>query len=61
MLGILNISTIKFPAGTKGFQLDSIARVNLWNAGLDYNHGTGHGVGSFLGVHEGPSIYFKKF
>ena len=60
LIGHINLSTIKFPAGTKGFQLDSIARVNLWNAGLDYNHGTGHGVGSFLGVHEGPQSISKN-
>ncbi len=61
LIGHINLSTIKFPSGTKGFQLDSIARVNLWNAGLDYNHGTGHGVGSFLGVHEGPQSISKNF
>ena len=51
---------LKFPAGTRGYQLDSIARFNLWNDGLDYNHGTGHGVGSFLGVHEGPQSISKN-
>ncbi len=60
LLGHLNISMLKFPAGTKGFQLDSIARYNLWNDGHDYNHGTGHGVGSFLGVHEGPQSISKN-
>ena len=60
LLGHLNISMLKFPAGTKGYQLDSIARFNLWNDGLDYNHGTGHGVGSFLGVHEGPQSISKN-
>ena len=60
LLGHLNISMLKFPAGTKGYQLDSIARYNLWNYGLDYNHGTGHGVGSFLGVHEGPQSINPK-
>jgi Xaa-Pro aminopeptidase len=43
-----------FPKGTRGSQLDSLARRPLWEAGLDYAHGTGHGVGSFLSVHEGP-------
>ncbi|RFU74176.1 xaa-pro aminopeptidase [Trichoderma arundinaceum] len=43
-----------FPKGTTGFALDSLARQHLWRAGLDYRHGTGHGVGSFLNVHEGP-------
>ncbi len=60
LLGHLNISMLKFPAGTRGYQLDSIARYNLWNDGLDYNHGTGHGVGSFLGVHEGPQSISKN-
>lgn len=43
-----------FPAGTRGSQLDALARQHLWMAGLDYSHGTGHGVGSYLSVHEGP-------
>ena len=43
-----------FPEGTNGASLDSITRSGLWNAGLDYGHGTGHGVGAFLNVHEGP-------
>ena len=60
LLGHLNISMLKFPIGTRGYQLDSIARYNLWNDGLDYNHGTGHGVGSFLGVHEGPQSISKN-
>ncbi len=60
LLGHLNISMLKFPVGTRGYQLDSIARFNLWNDGLDYNHGTGHGVGSFLGVHEGPQSISKN-
>src|SRR3546814_9493383 len=42
------------PAGTNGGQLDALARQYLWKEGLDFDHGTGHGVGSFLGVHEGP-------
>ena len=48
-----------FPAGTTGSQLDSIARQFLWQAGVDYAHGTGHGVGSFLAVHEGPQRIAK--
>ncbi|MCA9453485.1 MAG: M24 family metallopeptidase C-terminal domain-containing protein, partial [Nitrospira sp.] len=44
----------RFPEGTTGSQLDALARAPLWTMGLDYDHGTGHGVGSFLGVHEGP-------
>ena len=47
------------PAGTSGGQLDSFARAPLWQAGLDYDHGTGHGVGSYLGVHEGPQRVSK--
>ncbi len=43
-----------FPEGTTGAQLDAFARKPLWDAGLDYGHGTGHGVGSYLSVHEGP-------
>jgi Xaa-Pro aminopeptidase len=43
-----------FPVGTTGYILDVLARKALWSSGLDYRHGTGHGVGSFLNVHEGP-------
>ena len=52
--GHIAIARAVFPAGTTGAQLDSLARAALWRAGLDYRHGTGHGVGSYLGVHEGP-------
>jgi Xaa-Pro aminopeptidase len=52
--GHIAIATAIFPKGTRGSQLDSFARRPLWEAGLDYAHGTGHGVGSFLSVHEGP-------
>ncbi len=52
--GHIAIATAVFPRGTRGSQLDSFARRPLWEAGLDYAHGTGHGVGSFLSVHEGP-------
>jgi Xaa-Pro aminopeptidase len=52
--GHIAIATSVFPRGTRGSQLDSFARRPLWEAGLDYAHGTGHGVGSFLAVHEGP-------
>ena len=48
------VDTAVFPKGTRGTQIDSFARRPLWEAGLDYAHGTGHGVGSFLSVHEGP-------
>ena len=49
------LATARFPHGTTGSQLDALARVALWRAGLDYDHGTGHGVGCYLGVHEGRS------
>ena len=52
--GHIALSRAIFPAGTRGVQLDALARQHLWAAGLDYNHGTGHGVGSYLSVHEGP-------
>ena len=52
--GMINLSMVKFPKGTRGVQLDAFARLPLWQAGKDYNHGTGHGVGSFMNVHEGP-------
>lgn len=52
--GHIAIATALFPNGTRGSQLDSFARRPLWEAGLDYAHGTGHGVGAFLSVHEGP-------
>ncbi len=52
--GHIAIATIRFPKGTRGSQLDVLARQYLWAAGIDYAHGTGHGVGSYLSVHEGP-------
>jgi Xaa-Pro aminopeptidase len=52
--GLIGISTLRFPAGTRGSEIDAIARMALWRHGLDYAHGTGHGVGSYLAVHEGP-------
>jgi Xaa-Pro aminopeptidase len=52
--GHINLAMQKFPEGTGGIALDALARTFLWNAGLDYGHGTGHGVGAFLNVHEGP-------
>ena len=52
--GHIALATALFPKGTRGTQLDSFARRPLWDAGLDYAHGTGHGVGAFLSVHEGP-------
>ncbi|WP_285268898.1 aminopeptidase P family protein [Kaistella rhinocerotis] len=52
--GLIQLSMVKFPKGTRGVQLDAFARLALWMEGKDYNHGTGHGVGSFMNVHEGP-------
>jgi Xaa-Pro aminopeptidase len=52
--GHIALSQAVFPAGTRGYQLDILARMALWNAGLNYGHGTGHGVGYILNVHEGP-------
>ncbi len=52
--GNIAISRVRFPNGTTGAQLDTLARIALWEAGLDFDHGTGHGVGSYLSVHEGP-------
>uniref|UniRef100_A0A8C5CCR9 X-prolyl aminopeptidase (aminopeptidase P) 1, soluble n=1 Tax=Gadus morhua TaxID=8049 RepID=A0A8C5CCR9_GADMO len=60
--GHIAVSAAIFPNGTKGHLLDSFARAALWEAGLDYLHGTGHGVGCFLNVHEGPcGISYKTF
>jgi len=58
--GHIALASIRFPEGTTGAELDALARQYLWGAGLDYNHGTGHGVGSFLGVHEGPQGISKR-
>lgn len=52
--GMIAISTIRWPVGLAGRDLDALARAALWRAGQDYDHGTGHGVGAFLSVHEGP-------
>ena len=57
--GHLHLARVRFPAGTTGSQLDALARAPLWAHGLDYDHGTGHGVGSYLGVHEGPQRISK--
>ncbi len=57
--GHIALATARFPAGTTGSQLDGFARRPLWDAGMDYAHGTGHGVGSYLGVHEGPQRISK--
>jgi Xaa-Pro aminopeptidase len=57
--GHIAIATAVFPDGTSGAQLDSFARQSLWQAGVDFDHGTGHGVGSYLSVHEGPARISK--
>ncbi len=57
--GHIALATCRFPNGTSGSQLDVLARRALWEAGLDYDHGTGHGVGSYLAVHEGPQRISK--
>jgi Xaa-Pro aminopeptidase len=57
--GHIAVATARFPRGTTGSQLDSPARLPLWQAGLDFDHGTGHGVGSYLSVHEGPQRISK--
>lgn len=54
--GTLALSATRFPRGTKSPMLDAIARAPIWSAGIDYGHGTGHGVGYFLNVHEGPQV-----
>ncbi len=58
--GHIAISTQRFPRGTQGQELDILARRALWDAGLDYDHGTGHGVGTYLSVHEGPQRIAKR-
>ncbi len=58
--GHIAIATANFPEGTRGIDLDPFARRALWDAGLDYNHGTGHGVGSYLSVHEGPQSISRR-
>jgi Xaa-Pro aminopeptidase len=57
--GHIALATSRFPQGTTGPQIDALARQSLWQAGLDYDHGTGHGVGSYSCVHEGPQRISK--
>jgi len=59
--GHIGIATAIFPDGTTGAQLDSFARAPLWEVGLDFGHGTGHGVGAYLSVHEGPQRIAQPF
>ncbi|WP_432288919.1 aminopeptidase P family protein (plasmid) [Aminobacter sp. BA135] len=58
--GLISMLTLKFPTGTCGHQIDAFARRPLWDLGLDYDHGTGHGVGHFLSVHEQPQRFDKR-
>lgn len=58
--GHIALAMAQFPEGTTGSQLDALARQYLWQDGVDYDHGTGHGVGCFLGVHEGPQRISKR-
>lgn len=58
--GHIQLACAVFPEGTRGSQLDTLARMHLWQAGVDYAHGTGHGVGAFLSVHEGPQRIAKS-
>ena len=57
--GHIAVARAVFPAGTNGAQIDALARAPLWRAGLDFDHGTGHGIGSYLSVHEGPQRLSK--
>lgn len=57
--GLIAVSTLRFPVGTRGMDIDAVARLAHWKAGIDYAHGTGHGVGAFLSVHEGPQRIAK--
>jgi Xaa-Pro aminopeptidase len=59
--GMMALSIQKFPKGTSGAQLDAFARQYLWQDGANYNHGTGHGVGAYLGVHEGPIGFSVRY
>ncbi|TNY95445.1 aminopeptidase P family protein [Vibrio parahaemolyticus] len=58
--GHIGVARARFPKGTRGYQIDTLARQHLWAEGYDYDHGTGHGVGHFLSVHEGPASISKK-
>ena len=58
--GMIGLTMARFPKGTTGSQLDILARQHLWSTGLDFDHGTGHGVGAYLSVHEGPARINKS-
>ena len=59
--GMISLTQAKFPANTRGYHLDILARKDLWKHGINYGHGTGHGVGYFLNVHEGPMSIRQEF
>ena len=58
--GMIAMSRLRWPEGLAGRDIDAVARAALWRAGLDYDHGTGHGVGAYLGVHEGPASLSRR-
>ncbi|MEM7525498.1 MAG: aminopeptidase family protein P, partial [Pseudomonadota bacterium] len=58
--GVIAVSLARFPEGTNGRDIDTMARMSLWRAGMDYDHGTGHGIGSYLCVHEGPQSLSRR-
>jgi Xaa-Pro aminopeptidase len=58
--GLIAMTRLRWPAGIAGRHIDTVARTALWQAGLDYDHGTGHGIGSYLGVHEGPQSLSRR-
>ena len=58
--GMIQVSLARFPDGTTGRDLDTMARMALWRAGMDFDHGTGHGIGSYLCVHEGPQSLSRR-
>src|SRR5262249_35037023 len=58
--GHIALATARFPKGTRGVDVDAFARRALWQAGLDFDRGTGHGVGSYLSVHEGPQSISRR-
>ena len=58
--GLIAVARVRWPEGRSGHHLDALARYHLWLAGLDYDHGTGHGVGHYLNVHEGPQSLSKR-
>jgi Xaa-Pro aminopeptidase len=58
---MISLTLAKFPVNTRGYHLDILARKDMWQHGLNYGHGTGHGVGFFLNVHEGPMAIRQEF